>query len=480
MSREQIPFVPNQSDGYSAVGPSSPEAVNVLIDGDGVVRRRPGMQQSSFASSPSVFGEDVVGLHAADNDELFAIVGSNPTRDIYRVTASGSTNLSGIKLRGTKRPVFAETEAMLVIAAGETPVKVVFPGIAGSVSDLAGAVDATHVIANSSRLLTNSVANKGRVEFSDQAAGSSYAGHEMWQGEGSSSFFEAEARPDRVMALGENTNEVWVFGRTTTQIWLPDAQTTYAPAGTRELGMSAPYSAIKKDQRFAWLDHLRRFVTSDGRSYDVLSDPIQQTLNGLSVVEDCFGFCYSEGGVNAYVWVFPTEGRTFVYQLGGGWSEWKAWSGSNWVAYPARSHFIVPGTGENLIGTSYGQILRLTRETPYDYGGQITARVTTGLLNRKTNKPKQCRSVLLRLRRGADENAGASSNPVAWLRWRDRPGPWQAEVPIDLGDSTDTEIVVPFRSLGTYRTRQWGFEFSDNPNLELVGAEEEFYETGAG
>lgn len=481
MATKLIPFLPNQASGQSELGGASPEAVNVIIDEGGVVRRRPGMQASSLAPEGAVFGEQVTGLHRTEGGELYAVVGNNPLRDVYLVQSSAAVNLStGAKLRGGLRPTFAETQAILAIAAGSVPLKVVFPGIPGAVTELGGSPPkATHVIANAARLLLNDSEYNQRIHYSGLAAGSSFAGHEDWDDLGEAGFFEGESRPDRVLAMHENTNEVFLFGSTTLQVWNPDSTARYAPGATRELGCSAAYSVIKKDQSFAWLDHLRRFVVSDGRSFEVLSGPIQKDLKELGTVSDCFGFWCHEGPVNVFVWVFPTDGRAWAYQLGGGWSEWLGWSGSNWAPLNVSAHLLVSGLGLNLVGTKDGKIGELTRLASTDYGDLINARVTTGFLNRGTNAVKRCRQVRLLLRRGAGKaSSSASQNEMAWLCWRDRPGEWEARVPIDLGDSVDRDIVVPLRALGTYRSRQWMFEFSANHDLEFVGAEEDYFTTG--
>lgn len=472
---EPLLFGPGLADGDSELGGATQQAFNVTVDGGGVVRRRPCLTSSSLAPETAVFGGEVTGLYVSDSSEVYAVEGAAALRKVYRVTPSGLTELGEPLLAGGKRPTFAETEAILAIAAGGAPLKVVFPGGVGALSAIGGGPpDSTHVIAHGARLLSNNTAAKGRVNYSGQAAGSSYAGHEVWNSvAGGSGFFEAEARPDRLVALHENTNELFLFGTSTLQVWVPDATYRYVPGATREFGCSAPYSIVKKDQAFAWLDHTRRFVMSDGRTYETISSSIQQTLNDMSTVDDCFGFWFREGPVDALVWVFPTDGRTFAFQIGGGWSTWAGWAGTNWAAFNVRSHFLVPGSATNLVGTIDGKVGRLSRGASSDYGADVVARVRTGFVNRGTSSIKQCMQLLVKLRRGA------ATSSVAHLRWRDRPdSPWDAQIPIDLGDYSDREFVVPLRSLGTYRERQWEFEFSGDPTLELVGAEEDFYVTG--
>ena len=83
---------------------------------------------------------------------------------------------------------------------------------------------------------------------------------------------------------------------------------------------------------------------------------------------------------------------------------------------------------------------------------------------------KDCSRVQLALKRG-----NASTDAKVTLKWRDRPGPWEPPVTIELGSDGDTEPVVDLPSLGTYRRRQWSIEFTGDDELALVSATE-YYE----
>ncbi len=87
---------------------------------------------------------------------------------------------------------------------------------------------------------------------------------------------------------------------------------------------------------------------------------------------------------------------------------------------------------------------------------------------------KACQKVLLELKRGP-----GTSGEVAQLSWRDRPGPFEDAIPIDLGSDDDTEIVVEIAGLGSYRRREWRFEFTSASELSLFSATEGFEGTEA-
>lgn len=474
MTLGPIAFGPSQRQAEE-LGGAQPFAMNVIVDKVGVIRRRPGLQAYSGATSSVVDANGISCLHVTEGGDLYAVGNHPTTKSVYQVTSGGFVDLTtttGYKIQGTKRPTVAETEAMLVLAAGDDPAKLEFSTLQTSV--LGGSPPkASHVVANSSRLLVNDVATYlGQIHYSDQAAGSSIVGHETWTGL-NAGYFTAEARPDPVLALWENTNEVFAFGRTSLQYFTPDASTFYSPVTTKESGIAAPYSVIKVDQSFAWLDHQRRFVMSDGRQLQVLSDDIHGDIIGMTTVSDCYGFRCITGTAECLVWVFPTDGRTYCYQVGAGWGQWSGYDygSANWTPMTISAHFLRQGETVNIVGTSDGKVRQLTDGVTSDDGTVILAKSRSGFINRGTAARKQCVRVMVTIRRG---ESASSPGPVGYLRWRDDLGGWSTALPVGFGSIGDSTTVLEFRSLGVYRTRQWEFEFSGDVDFSLVSVLEEF------
>lgn len=473
-----IVFGPFQEGSYEELGGSSPRAINVVIDPKGVVSKRPGIASYSVGPSGVVDSGGITGLYADNTGQLFAIGGTPDARHIYKLFNGAAADLSlapNSTLRGRLRPTFAETEVFLVIAGGSDIQKVNLSTLIST--QLAGEPPvASHIVANSSRLAANDlIVDKTKVRFSGISQGTvDTSGHEEWDNTGLSEdggFFTAEARPDPVVAVHENTNEVFVWGVDNVQIFAPDASSIFAPTVTREAGTVAPYSIIKQGQDFFWLDQHRRIVYSDGRSFQNLEAPIKAQLDALSTPEDCFGYRVFTGHVDCLVWTFPTDGRTFAYQIGGGWSEWFGWDDSqaNFKRFIVNAHHLRRDGGHNVVGLTDGRIGKLDLGTFDDRGERVVAYVESGFINRDTDVLKRCRSVKFAIRRGS-----ASSTSRCRIEWRDNTGPWNGPVYIDTGVTGDNEIVRRIESLGTYRRRQWRFTFSDTANLSLLKVTETF------
>ncbi len=478
MPQADISFGPNQEGSYDELGGASPRAINVVIDPKGVVSKRPGIAAYDSAPSGVVDASGITGLYADNTSQLFAIGGTPNARHIYKLANGVAADLSlapNSTLRGIKRPIFAETEAHLVIAGGSNMQKVDLQTLQSTLLGGNPPV-ASHVVANSSRLAANDLTvDKTKVRFSGIFQGTvDTTGMEQWDNTGlteDGGFFSAEARPDPVMAVHENTNEIFVWGKDNVQIFSPDATSIFAPSATRESGTLAPYSIIKQGQDFFWLDQHRRIVYSDGRSFQNLEGPIKRQLDELSDPTDCFGYRVFVGHIDCLVWTFPTDGRTFVYQIGGGWSEWFGWeeSAAQFKSFIVNAHYLRRDGGLNVIGTTDGRIGKFSLSNYDDRGEKVVSYVESGFNNRDTDNLKRCRSVNIAIRRGS--NAAAS---LGRLEYRDDTGPWNEPIYIDTGVTGDNNCVRRIHSLGTYRRRQYRWTFSDSVNLSLLKVTETF------
>lgn len=474
MPQDKIDFGNSQSSGLEELSGAQRLAVNVVSQG-GTIRRRPGLALLPNGSEEYA-DEDlpISALHSTGGGVIYGVRGDSPTRQIFRSSAAGQMlSLSDVAqgdLPGRTRPIIAETEAALFFAGGRDLQKYVFGDPAAS--RVGGSPPhATHVLAHDSRVIVNDVDVVTKFAYSSVAQGSSFSGHEVWNGAedvgGISGDVYPQARPDAVVALAETLGEVVAFGQTTLQTYAPDSEDVLAPVTSLEVGCSAPYSVVRTDSNFAWLDNLRRIVLSDGKSITSLSDPIQDVLNSMETVDDCYGFRVFDGWLDCVVWVFPTDGRAFCFQRGSGWSLWG--EGQNGAtALSVAAHAL---NGDvNWVGTTGGLLATLSKSSSTDLGQPIHAEAVTGFLDRGASRRKKCSAVRLTLRRGA----ATTGEPHGYLYWRDNLGGWNAPLRVSLGKSGDQQTVVSFRSLGVYRRRQWRFVFSGTEELALVSAVEEY------
>lgn len=465
MATAQLFFGNDQRSGDQQLAGASPLAVNVVVDGTGAVRRRPGISAWDGFPTTTPEASEITGITSFEDDIYYV----NVARRIHRLSSGTDTDLSvlGVDsyLAGSERPTFAETAFRLVIAGGEGPSKV--DSAATYAARLGGSPpDSTAVAALASRIFTNDLTDSstlGRI----RASGTGNAGNEDFD---ALDFVASEARPDPMVALRENSNELFSFGSTTLQVWSPDPNTILATSRAVNYGCAAPYSVILDEDQFAWLTERKTFVRGDARSIETLSGPINATLGQISTFDDCWGFRYDEDQFDTLIWMFPSDGRAFAKQEGSGWAQWHGWTDSaGYSLLPIRSHYYWPLGDVHLVGLANGRIAKFDATATDDLGATIKAEALTGFMNHDTDMTKTADCLRLTFKRGASSTAAH-----VMLSWRDKPGAWTSPIRIDLGTTGDSMPVVERRSLGPFRARQWRLEFTGARDLVLARAELEF------
>jgi hypothetical protein len=481
-----LPFV-GQESGLEPLGGGSPRFLNVVFEAPSasraegaplVIRQRPGI--ANYASTASL--KSITGLQSYDSDTAIAV---DAQGFVYQINAAVdpptvttvSTGVYETSLHGALRPVLARTKTRVALTNGLAPSK--WTAATNVVADLGGLPPASsHIVPIATRLVSNKLdaGYEGIIYWS--YAGET--GHETWD---QLNFAEAEANPDRAVALGVNSNELFVFGERTLQVFAPDANTGFAPGRTLNLGCSANYSPVLVDEEWMLLDNLRRFVKTDGRSYEVVSTAIAQDLYDMSSVSDGWGFRAAVGRSDVYGCVFPSAGRTYVYQPAfGAWSQWASTTSTgeltNVEIYSAHQW-----TEQNtmLVGLGGGRIGELTasRYLDVDAAGEsksFPVEIQSGFINHGTDSEKECRRVKFLFLRGSSNQVAASVTemPRVGISWRDDQGAWSDVEYFDLGVSGDTNPVIELRALGTYVRRQWRIQYTSIAAMSFIGAEEEF------
>lgn len=475
MTTAPIPFVPQQASGNERLGGAMPIAMNVFMDQAGVIRKRPGLRYVTGGPQAPITSSVISGLHKCLNGDIYAVAESGGERNVYRVVGAASSLVGGgagpVGLRGTGRPQFAETEMLLAMVGGDAMQKLEFATITSS-RMLDSPPVASHILTKSLRLLANDlVIDRTKVRFSDIASGTvTFAGNEKWtpSGTNDAGFFSAEARPDPVVALIDTAELVFVLGSTTIEAYIADATQKFARVAVIDNGCGAAYAVTKIEQDVYLLDNQKRVLKGRDHGFKSVGDPIQGTLDAINVT-GAFAYRVSLGPIDSPVFTFPADGRTFAYSPGIGWAQWSSWNGTIY-----GQHLVNSCDAFTLIGTSTGQIGEYSLDAFDDFGSPIRAYIESGFQG--DGQVRDCQRVLISLKRGV---SGASTAPTCQLSWRDRPGPFEEPIQLDLGSSSDTHVVVEVTGLGTYRYRQWRFEMTGGGELGLVGAMEQFEVTGS-
>jgi hypothetical protein len=472
----RIPFGFEESGEQELAGGSA-LAVNVLIDGKGAIRRRPGITTTTGAPSTVVNSAGIDGIYVTEmSGELFAVSAAPPSlRSIYRIDGGSAFDLtngfSQQALRGTRRPTFAETEAGLFIAGGDEVQKVLLQSGYAS-SRLANVPTiASHVVVQAQTALVNSLETPfNQVAYSSAGTGAVIDPFETWSGASDNGVVYARMRPSKVVALHENTNEVWAFQETGTQIFVTDPAQNYVEGRSDENGCGAAYSVIKYREAFAWINQHKQIIISNARGPEIISGPIQKTLDDTDIT-GAWGFAAELDQFSILAWMFPVAGFGLCYQIGGGWSRWAGHDGETWANPLIMSHARRWGADkEHIVGLTDGRIGTLSTSVYTDLDDPIKAYCRSGYLDRGSQeRPADVRKACKSVRLVFKTDPTTALAPVGTLRWRDEDGNWRQRMNL-----VPRNGVVEFRSLGVYRRRQWEIEWNDDAEISLISATEEF------
>jgi len=520
---QTAPIIFSGSEDKSAteLGGAMPLVKNAIPDASGALRRRPGTRTEAgkLLYNSHVDGA-VIGIGpfgdwlivVTDQRRIYAI---NESGSDVRALTSDATPTSF--LAGTGRPCIVATRSMVLIAGGAQMQK--WDGVAALSSRMANVgdgvdpapayppPDATFMSAIAQRLVVSAPDSDGKIHWSGPLEDYTNWDYAL----GGAGYIQAAAKPDPIVAIFDNTNEVFAFGNETIQVFTPAALQVdvndpnvlldFAPSRTLNIGTISPYSIVPVDDNFMMLDRQRRFILTDARTYTDVSGPVAQILHDLNSIDDCWGFRMRFGRFDCVVWFFPTDGFGLVYdRQTEKWSEWQ--TGTN--IFGSESPFVTSAynwaeKSMFVVGDSDGQLLLLDDRYSTDgvlpYVTPIALETRSGFTDHGTTAQKHCKTVLLKFKRATrrypDSPAYYVGNGSGHVRIskRDNEGAWKIVRDIELGgpggdphavsDVAPANPCIQLRSLGVYRTRQWKIEYTGQDEIQLVSAQEEFEVLGA-
>lgn len=444
--------------------------IDGYIDELGNIRKREGLIDPDFVDISVAKGID--GLYWWDDvgKVIFVCDGS-----IYAITASDGTyeDITGDSLASGVPVYFATDGTNLIMANGGKMVTYNNTGTTAFMADPDAPVTVSHVAFLDSYILATDTSNRGRFYWSD--VGNSLSWNAL-------SFATAEAKPDDLEALHVGYREIMLFGGESAEIWWNDGSTPFRRRErVLERGCIAPHSVQNCGGSWVWLDHERRVVRLDGNTSTprLVSIPFDNIIRDIDSVDDARSMFIPIGVRAYYVLTFPTANQTFVYDLTTDqWAEWGNYqSGSGtYDRYVGQAFAYAKDWEFNLIGDKdEGKIYKLDDSAPQDVDEDIRFIVQTGHISHGTYAKKKSRRLVIRLKRAAGSATTLADEPKVMLRWRDDNADWQMEtgVEVSVGQTGEYDFFVKLDRMGTYRTRQYEFSYTNDSDFILVGMEED-------
>jgi hypothetical protein len=138
-------------------------------------------------------------------------------------------------------------------------------------------------------------------------------------------FDQADTSPDNLITGISKSQELWLIKRNSAEVWYDTGNLDFPLQRRQTLvfryGIAAQYSLVRVDNTYlVWLgrnEHSQTVVVAiEGYSAKIISnDAINYIFSTYTTVDDAQAFVYEKDGHLMYVLTFPTEDRTWVYDL---------------------------------------------------------------------------------------------------------------------------------------------------------------------
>jgi hypothetical protein len=322
-------------------------------------------------------------------------------------------------------------------------------------------------------------------------------------------FASAEGNPDNLIALMVDHREVWMFGVNSIEVWYDaggaDFPLQRIQGAFNELGCAAPYSIAKLDNALFWLGSDARgkgivYKTQGYAGVRISTHAIEYAIQNYSTITDALSYTYQQEGHAFYVLIFPTAGKTWVYDVSiQAWHERAGFVDGQFTRH--RSNCQMAFNGQLVVGDyADGRVYAFDLDVYQDKWLRSWRALPTGKnnLKRTTHHALQldCEVGLtlaasdytqLIETQGADllttqypmyietEDGRMTNQPQVMLRWSDDGGhTWSNEHWASMGTTGETGKRVIWRRLGmTLKLRDRVYEVSgtDPVKVAIMGAE---------
>ena len=267
-------------------------------------------------------------------------------------------------------------------------------------------------------------------------------------------FATAEADPDGLVAVAGLGQELFAFGRRTTEAWRPNGATVGFPfsalSGTvTKFGCSAKLSIREADGTLYW-------VTNDGfvakmvnyQAKRVSNRAVELAVSGISDPENIVGYSYVMEGQIFY----GITHSTFTWELNiatGLWSERVSHGQTRWRATAVTSIF-----GKVLAGDFLdGRIWEIDSGSRLEGTDPVVVEIRSGPLDPQGNTSAVSRLEIDAVTgRAAISGTTPQTAPVVMLDWTDDGhAPWSGERMLSLGAIGRRGLLMATNRLGMIR-----------------------------
>ena len=228
----------------------------------------------------------------------------------------------------------------------------------------------------------------------------------------STNLIAADSSPDDIVGIATANRELIVFGKRSIDTFYYSSIGTTAtwvktPGGFNpDYGCAASGSIVEFGNAVFFLDHKREVCQYSGRQVKVLSTSISMEIEQLTTVSDAIADKVDFNGKHFYWLTFPTENKTFVYDMVMDcWYRMGDWDNDVGVlnAHPMNAYAYNDDANLYLGGTRDGVISKLNTDATIFLNETSRFIRRSGFINWGTDRRhKRCNMIAFRVKSGQE------------------------------------------------------------------------------
>lgn len=371
------------------------------------------------------------GLHASDDNSLYAVVGAN----VYRISSSFAVTLLGQlpSSSGTISIVNNQSQTLFSHAFGWHLTDSL--GLLTPISD--APFNAVCAFQDGYVLFTDGGNQFGITAINDVTTIDPL------------DVAAAESLPDSLISLYSDQREVWMLGTQSTEIWADTGAQSFPferiPGGVISTGCAARFSVCYLDGSLFWLAQDKTgsatIVRTIGYQLDHISThAIEHAIEGYERIDDAIGFGYQQEGHSFYQLTFPSADATWVYDTATKLWHQRADRDSSGGLHKHRASGYAFFNGQHvLLDYESGALYIFDLDTFTDNGSPIYRERAWPLVAPQEMRRMRCDRLELAGEMGVGAITGIDMAPQVWL-----------QMSFDGGQSFGYER---YRSMGQFGTR---------------------------
>lgn len=286
-------------------------------------------------------------------------------------------------------------------------------------------------------------------------------------------FATAESAPDDTIAIETFSNQLWLFGTKTIEIWYNSGDAlfpfTRVSGGVLNRGCLSAFS-VKKESSALY------FVGDDGVVYAIQQNSyVPQKISTYAVEKDINGetvsysYAFTEFGHRFYMLHLLGSEKTWCFDVTSGfWHERQSTVINETFLVPEKKRHIskcyTEGYGLKFVGSRLdGKIFYLDATTAKD-DEQVMAREIVSTPIYKDNEWLKCYAFEM----VAEITIKGTLSPLAILQWSDDTAFWSDGTQMAVGELGNNNLRYVARRLGRFRNRSFRITITDDTVVSIL------------